>query len=258
VPMSLKSGYVRGARALRAGLRAGGVLPVLDRLARRSRCGLWLRSLLSIYDPRELAALDVPWWTLEASDLVDTFLKGRPGARAFEWGSGASTLWLARRGAAVTSVEHDPEWASITRSLLGPGLDVDLRLIPDADVDALQPADPPSAHPEPLRRELQAYVDVIDGVGGTFDVIVVDGRIDAHTREACLERGVARLAPGGIIVFDNVERPTYRQAIAAQAVPLEVTWTHGLTPSLPYPTRTAILRVAAAGDSGRRIVEEHR
>lgn len=234
--MSLKSAYVRGARVLRAGLRTGRILPGLDRLAQRSRRALWVRSLLAIYDPRDLAALDVPWWTLEASDLVDAFLRDRPGAKAFEWGSGASTAWLARRGAAVTSVEHDPQWADVTRSLLSAGMDVDLRLIPDSAVAG--------------RSGLSAYVDVIDEVGGTFDVIVVDGRVDAQTREKCLGRALAHLADGGIIVFDNVERRAYREAIAAQAVPLDVTWTSGLTPSMPYPTRTALLRVVAADSDG--------
>ena len=52
-------------------------------------------------------------------------------------------------------------------------------------------------------------------------------------------------------MVDNVDRARYRTAIAELADRLtdrrgsrvEVTWTRGLTPSLPYPTRTALLRV---------------
>ena len=89
----MKSAYVSGVRAFRRGLAAIGVLGLLDRWAARSRTGLWLRSLLSIYDLEDLLRHDVPWWTFDASDRVAGFLAERPGARVFEWGSGASTVW---------------------------------------------------------------------------------------------------------------------------------------------------------------------
>lgn len=81
------------------------------------------------------------------------------------------------------------------------------------------------------------YASAIKGAGG-FDVIVIDGR----AREACLPRALEHLTPGGMIVFDNVERARYRRAIDCQEAPLRVMWTRGLTPCLPYPTRTALIR----------------
>jgi len=42
-----------------------------------------------------------------------------------------------------------------------------------------------------------------------------------------------------------VDRERYRDAIAAAPVAVEVEWTRGLTPALPYPTRTALVRRAA-------------
>ena len=91
------------------------------------------------------------------------------------------------------------------------------------------------------------YVQAADDLAGSFDLVVVDGR----AREACLTRAADRLAPDGLVVVDNVDRARYRSAIAELADRLtdrrgsrvEVTWTRGLTPSLPYPTRTALLRV---------------
>ena len=91
------------------------------------------------------------------------------------------------------------------------------------------------------------YVQAADDLAGSFDLVVVDGR----AREACLTRAADRLAPEGLVVVDNVDRARYRAAIAELAARLtdrrgsrvEVTWTRGLTPSLPYPTRTALLRV---------------
>jgi predicted O-methyltransferase YrrM len=239
---SAKSVYVSGARRVRSGLSSAGALPALDRWAGRSRSGTWVRSLLSIYDVGELAALDVPWWTFESSALVDAFLRGRRGARVFEWGSGASTLWLARRSASVTAVEHDGAWAAEVRGLLGAAPSVDLRVVPAVPARGV-PGEARSQKEGATDLDFRAYVDTIDEVGGRFDLVVVDGR----AREECLVRALAHLADDGLVVLDNVERARYRAAIAAITPAPEVQWTRGLTPGLPYPTRTALLRPAARG-----------
>jgi hypothetical protein len=68
-----------------------------------------------------------------------------------------------------------------------------------------------------------------------YDLIVIDGR----ARGACLHHAVPRLAPGGMIVFDNSARTRYRRAIAASGLDAEIL--RGLTPSLPYPDETTLL-----------------
>ncbi|MGB8021786.1 MAG: hypothetical protein WCF04_11210 [Candidatus Nanopelagicales bacterium] len=238
----LKSQYVRGARVLRTALGSAGVLGPVDRWAARSRTGLWARSLLSIWDVGELAELDLPWWTFHSAERVESFLVEHPGARVFEWGSGASTIWLARRSGSVVTVEHDVRFADAVRGLVPPGAMVDVRMIPLVEEPGAHPARPGPARP-PIAGAGDGpaawpYVSVIDEVGGTFDVIVIDGR----ARERCLVQAMPHLAVGGILVFDNVEQRRYRDAIAALDPPVDVTWTCGLTPSMPYPTRTAILR----------------
>ncbi len=233
----MKSAYVRGARGVRSGLASTGALSALDRWAARSHTGSWARSLLSIYDVEELAALDVPWWTYDSAGLVDAFLAGRRGARVFEWGSGASTLWLARRSAEAVTVEHDGQWAEVVRGLLVQEGRVDLRVVPAVPATGA-PGEVLSAKPGAEGLDFRAYVEVIDEVGGPFDLVVVDGR----AREACLARAWPHLAEDGMIVVDNVERRRYREAIAGLAPEPAVTWTRGLTPGLPYPTRTALLR----------------
>ncbi|MGB8022297.1 MAG: class I SAM-dependent methyltransferase [Candidatus Nanopelagicales bacterium] len=241
--LTLKSAYVHAARATRSACSRAHVLPALDQWAGRSRNGVWARSLLAVYDIGDLSALDVPWWTFESAALVDAFLRGRRDARVFEWGSGASTVWLARRSASVVAVEHDERWAGEVRARLPEGAPVDLRVVPAEEAAAGAAGEARSSKPGATELDFRAYVDVIDEVGGTFDVIVIDGR----ARQACLASAVDHLAPDGIIVFDNVERARYRQAIAAIRPAMEVSWTHGLTPCLPYPTRTAILRPSLTG-----------
>ncbi|MET3963052.1 hypothetical protein ABIE44_002986 [Marmoricola sp. OAE513] len=234
----MKSIYVTAIRALRRALAAVGILGLLDRWAARSRRGLWFRSLFSIYDLEDLLPYDVPWWTFRASDEVETFLAAKPDARVFEWGSGASTAWLSRRAGSVTSVEHDAAWARIVRPVL-----------PDnAVVQVVEPAAASGGATDVLSAkdgfeglDFGDYVQAVDHVDGTFDVIVVDGR----ARGACYDRAISRLAPGGVLVFDNVDRQRYRDAIADSPVPVDVEWTRGMTPALPYPTRTALVRLRA-------------
>jgi Methyltransferase domain len=233
----MKRGYVAAVRAVRRALAGAGVLQLLDRWAARSRIGLWVRSLLSVYDLEDMLAYDVPWWTFRSSDEVADFLAARPGARVFEWGSGASTAWLSSRADSVISVEHDPMWADLVQPVLPPN--AALRVVRPVRASG-DPKEVLSQKPGFEGLDFSAYVDAIDETDGrSFDLIVVDGR----ARTACFVRAIERLAPDGILVFDNVDRQRYRDAIAASPVPVDVQWTRGLTPSLPYPTRTALVRL---------------
>ncbi|MDR7253783.1 putative O-methyltransferase YrrM [Nocardioides sp. BE266] len=229
----MKRVYVTAVRAVRGLLRLLGLMGPFDAWARRSRTGRWARSLLAIYDVRELVALDTPWWTFESAELVAAHLAERPGARVFEWGSGASTAWLSRRAREVVAVEHDAAWAEQVRPLAGAGVEV----VTVPPVPATAGAGVLSQKPGFEGLDFSDYVAAIDQQDGVFDLIVIDGR----AREACLARAVPHLADDGLIVFDNVDRQRYRDAMAAQPG-LEVRWTRGLTPSLPYPTRTALIR----------------
>jgi precorrin-6B methylase 2 len=229
----MKHAYVTVMRGLGAALDGIGVLTLLDRWSEVSRWGLWLRSLFTIYDPAALARLDVPWWTFAATEQVASHLERTSNARVFEWGAGASTLWLAKRAGSVTSVEHDSEWADLLTRML-PG---NARVLTVVPIARTEPGKVLSAKTGFTDLDFSEYVSAIDAVTGSFDLIVIDGR----AREACLGRAVTRLAPGGLIVFDNVDRERYRDAIEALGHRVEVRWTRGLTPALPYPTRTALL-----------------
>jgi len=81
------------------------------------------------------------------------------------------------------------------------------------------------------------YVSAIEEVSGVFDLIVIDGRARQH----CLPIAISRLAPGGIILFDNTNRRRYRKAIATYANGWSVERSVGLTPILPWPTETSII-----------------
>lgn len=200
---------------------------------REHRLRHWAYSLTRIHVPLELARLDVPWWTYRAIDEVDAWIASRAGeVRVFEWGSGASTIWLGRRVASVISIEHHVEFGAMLGRNIADMRNVSLVVTP------------PSASATPKigsskegygGLDFSDYVGQISAIGGVFDLIIIDGR----AREACLVVGLDHLAPDGIIVFDNSSRRRYRSAIAEAPVTERIY--RGLTPTLPYPDQTSIL-----------------
>lgn len=226
--------YVGGMRAIAGVLGRLGVVGLLDRHSHH-RFVHWLRSLLAIHDVAQMVELGVPWWTYRAIDEVDRWLDGRMEARVFEWGSGASTAWLSRRASAVTTVEHHPGFAETVRRLVPSN--VELHVVPAVPSD--EPASP-SGKAGHQGLDFGDYVETIERIGGSYDLICIDGR----ARAACLERAVPHLAPGGIIVFDNTNRRRYRNAMARHS-DFEVIHLPGLTPALPYPSTTSVMRRVA-------------
>ncbi len=230
----VKELYASAAQAAGTGLTRLGVLgdepPPVERRFRH-----WAYSLTKVHDSLAIARLDVPWWTYGAIAEVTTWLESRHGepVRVFEYGSGASTFWLAKRAGEVHSVEHHRGFGEMMAR--------ELAQLPQVSLRIVEPV--PSSHPTiPSAKEghsgldFSDYVRSIEAVPGEFDVVVVDGR----AREACLAAATGRLAPGGIVIFDNSRRRRYRRAIESAAVVEERF--RGLTPTLPYPDQTSILR----------------
>lgn len=174
----------------------------------------WAASLLAIHDVERMIALGLPWWNVAATREIAEFLRARPNARVFEYGAGASTIWLARHAAHVTSVEHHAEWYQ--------------RLISEV-------ARFPNIRLQ--HRELggEAYASAIEEADTPFDLIVVDGR----RRTQCLARAIPHLAPGGIILFDDSGRGRYRGAI--ENCGMKERRHFGRSYCVPYPDFTSIL-----------------
>lgn len=227
----MKSAYAGTARGVRRTLDRLGLdaeAPPLDRRWRH-----WAHSLTLVHDSRAMAELDVPWWTYGAITTMDEWLAARPTpATVFEYGSGASTVWLARRAGQVHSVEHHAGFAEQMRTELAGHPNVSLRV-----VEPVPSPDPAVASRKEGHEGLDFtdYVAAIDDVPGTFDLVVIDGR----AREACLAAAVDRLAEDGLILFDNSRRRRYRDAIRRSG--LEERVFAGLTPTLPYPEQTSLL-----------------
>src|SRR4051794_12303152 len=232
--VSVKSRYVRAVRQLRTVADAAGLRePAPGMRGARAH----LRSLLDVHDPDALIRWDMPWWTYSAVDAVDAFLARRPNARVFEYGSGASTVWLARRAGEVHSVEHDRGWAELLRPRLAPFSNVTLH-----EVEAVPSSTPlaPSGRRGSQHLDFADYVSTIERVGGRFDLVIIDGR----ARMSCLATAWKLTSPHGLVVVDNSGRRRYRAALSESLFTMKRY--HGAAPGLPYPDETALLWPLAA------------
>lgn len=229
----LRETYVKGWRVARRAAEQTGLLAGLDRSD--NRIARHARTLFAIHDVADLSKLDLPWWTYPAIDEVDGFLAARDGsARVFEYGSGASSVWLGRRAGEVHSVEHSGDFVDFLQPALTEVPSVQLRHVEAPQRGAQARVQSQRHGHEGL--DFTDYVAGIDAIGGLFDLIVVDGR----ARSASLRRAVPHLAPDGLVVFDNSNRARYQEAILSSG--LAATRFRGWVPSLPYQSETTILR----------------
>ncbi|WP_380167472.1 class I SAM-dependent methyltransferase [Jannaschia sp. R86511] len=238
----LRDVYLGVMTGARRGLDRTRLLNMWDRqvAANPRSVSAHLRTLLAVHNAEDLVRMDLPWWTYQAVDAVDAFLARHDGAgRVFEYGSGASTLWLARRAGSVDAVEHEAEWAERVRELLAttPGL----RCTPTVHVPAVPTSTSPvvaSGAPSGQGLDFADYVKAIDDVPGDFDLVLVDGR----ARGEVLLHVLDRVAPGGLVLLDDAQRTRYSPAVdeAARRGWL-VRRTRGATPCQPVPRETVLL-----------------
>jgi hypothetical protein len=172
----------------------------------------WITSNL---DPNRSAIKDaVPWVTFEAKEWIETFLIQNYSKEmiVFEYGSGGSTVFFARRVLEVISVEHNLEWYGVVCNIL------QRENVSNCKYLLMEPqsvsgcsisdaADPQSyASHEYENMSFEAYVKSIDAYPNKcFDLVFIDGR----ARPSCILHARNKLKSGGIIILDNSERDYY-------------------------------------------------
>lgn len=221
-------------------LPAGLARALLHDAPARRHLGHWLRSLRSGSNPLEDP---VPLVTYGALEWLEAHLD--PDARVFEWGSGASTLYLAARVGELVSVEHDPVWHHrVGAALKERGIDGCRQVL--AEPEPSGPETPPELVSGRRRwrgLSFERYVASIDGhPEGHFDLVCVDGR----QRVACGLRALSRIRPDGHLLLDNADRDDYAPLRTALAG-CEVHDFDGLGPGQARPWRTTVWRIGGGG-----------
>jgi hypothetical protein len=119
-----------------------------------------------------------PWLTREAISYLQNYLCH--GMQRFEYGSGRSTVWFARRVSRLISIEDNPVWYGRVKPIIDP-LNVDYRFVDTASGCAK------------YAGQLSEFPD------GYFDFILIDG----FCRDSCILASAPKVKPRGIIILDN-------------------------------------------------------
>jgi|GEM_PF-5353026 len=140
---------------------------------------------------------DMPWFAREAIPFIEKNLK--PDYIGFEWGSGRSTVWFAKRIKHITSVEGRESWHNEVKKMLKKENienKVDLRLAKISNEHNYSPI------------EVNNYVSQIDNFKKfSLDVVTVDG----HCRIPCLKNCLEKIKPGGMLILDNSDLPEFNE-----------------------------------------------
>ena len=126
----------------------------------------------------------LPWVTYSFIDFIKDRLNKKQ--KVFEYGSGSSTLFYAKRVDRVVSVEHDESW-----------------------FNKILNTKPQNA--EMIFTKLERggeYSKKAALLGEKFDIIIVDGR----DRVNCCKESIHALSSSGVMVLDDSERPEYNEA----------------------------------------------
>ena len=116
----------------------------------------YLRFFMSAQSPLEL---ELPWWSLSAIRELEKHLN--PKHRVFEWGSGGSSVFLAKRCKELTTIEQDQHWFDQVEKIINDNQIKNSRL---------------------LRREInleneKAFLSspYAKSLKSTYDIIIIDG-----------------------------------------------------------------------------------
>lgn len=144
------------------------------------------RGWISSYKLRQAVdaqGIPIPWLTYSLLD----FLEGRlnRSLSLFEYGSGNSTIYFAGRLGFIHSIEYDQTW-----------------------FDVIQKKIPDNVELTFVGLEGDRYQNAILESSRDFDIILIDGR----RRVECLKNSIQRLTPGGVLILDDSERESYKEA----------------------------------------------
>jgi hypothetical protein len=148
---------------------------------------------------------DQPWIVFKAKEFLDGILKS--DMTVWEYGSGSSTLYFARRVKQVYSVENDKEWFVHlnNRIEIEQMKNVHYRLI---ETEEANKEDLNSIYISAFKKGefLKNYATSINIIpDNSLDIVLIDGR----ARRACIAHAMSKVKQGGYLIVDNSDRSYY-------------------------------------------------
>jgi predicted O-methyltransferase YrrM len=175
------------------------------------------RDALEVLRPLLDAGGYLPWseWALRPAALAavcDEIVRSDRREVA-ELGAGVSTVVLARllapRGGSLTTVEHDPEWTQVVRSLLRA----------DRITDGVRVIEAPlEPHSFALGEAPWYAASALESLPEGIDLLLVDGPPAGveglgRSRYPALPALAAKLALGAVVMLDDADRPGEREVL---------------------------------------------
>ena len=160
----------------------------------------YLRFFMSAQTPLEL---ELPWWSLCAIRELEKHLN--PKHRVFEWGSGGSSVFLAKRCKELTTIEQDQHWFDQVEQIINDQQIENSRLLwREINLESEK-----AFLSSPYAKSLQS----------TYDVIIIDGEdhfgpeSSWSARESCFYLAEDWISKdGGLIIVDDSWRyPSLRE-----------------------------------------------
>jgi hypothetical protein len=157
-------------------------------------------------------AFHIPWMCFSVIEFLEKWL--RKEMVVFEYGSGGSSLFLAKRVQAVYSVEHDSRWFTELQQVFlkeAEGrLHHQLVLPEEGFTEQSNSCNHPDFYFSCMGAykgfRFQNYVQTIDQhPDDYFDLVIIDGR----ARPSCIKHAIPKIRQGGVLLVDNADRGYY-------------------------------------------------
>ncbi|MCK4825281.1 SAM-dependent methyltransferase, partial [bacterium] len=118
-----------------------------------------------------------PWFSYPAIEWIKHLDLSR--TRIFEYGSGNSTIFWAKRCKEIFSVENNPKWYK----------KISIKLIKYKNATLI------------LEKNQRKYINMISKTNKKFDIVIIDG---AH-RKSCAKKASKHIKKSGMVILDNAD-----------------------------------------------------
>jgi hypothetical protein len=158
----------------------------------------------------------IPWYTYPAIEYLDNI--DFSDKIVFEYGSGDSSAYWARKAKLVRSAEHNKEWYEKINNEIAENQIIE------------------------LCENEKDYLDAINKIPGKIDIIIIDGVY----REKCARLVQGHLSDGGIVILDNADWYKETSKYLREKLDLLEVDFHGFGPINAYTWTTSIFFTRSA------------
>jgi len=179
---------------------------ILRDLSNRHYFSSWLKLLLKKSNP---VKEQIPFLPFRAQEWLKHFLKS--DMCVFEYGSGGSTLFIAKRVKSIVSIEHDQKWYQYISAILKKSAinNCEYLLIEPENRDLMLKYSNLISN-QLIFKPFKKYITQIEEYpDNSFDLVSVDGR----ARNFCIKYAIQKVRKGGILLLDDSNRRVFRPTL---------------------------------------------